>query len=66
MISIISSDKAITKWNKTFKNFSGVTTDVLAKNKKLYVFALAVSYLKLVQNDLIVIFYLCKNCFYIF
>ena len=40
--------------------------DVLATNKKLYVFALAFSYLKLVQNDLKVIFYLCKNCFDIF
>ena len=40
--------------------------DVLATNKKLYVFALAFSYLKLVQNDLKVIFYLFKNCFDIF
>ena len=53
-----NSDEAITKWNKT-----DVTADVLAKNEKLYVFALAVSYLKLNQNDLKVIFYLCKNCF---
>ena len=48
------------------KIFQWVRTDVLAKNKKLYAFALAVSYLKLVQNDLKVILYLCKDCFDIF